>query len=245
MRRRFRYALTAGFLASGAPAGLLGIRLAKGDPAGTSLDRVGRELATDRAAYLYVGGATAIIFALFGYVLGRQADRLAALSETDSLTELMNSRGFAVRLHAEVKRARRNREPLSLLFVDLDGLKSINDRDGHRAGSDAIRVVARVIRGELRAPDIAARWGGDEFTILAPNTDKTAAAFLAERIRTRIAEAGSERRLTASIGIATLPSDLPTTKNASKIESSALMRAADTALYEAKRQGKNAVVAAN
>ena len=245
MRRRFRYTLTAGFLSSGAPAGLLGIRLAKGAPAETSLDRVGRELATDRAAYLYVGGATAIIFALFGYVLGRQADRLAALSETDSLTELMNSRGFAARLHAEVKRARRYREPLSLLFLDMDGLKSINDRDGHRAGSDAIREVAGVIRGELRAPDIAARWGGDEFAILAPNTDKTAAAFLAERIRTRIAEAGSERALTASIGIATLPCDQPTTKNASKIECTALMRAADTALYEAKRQGKNTVVAAN
>ena len=245
MRRRFRYALTAGFLSSGAPAGLLGIRLAKGAPAETSLDRVGRELATDRAAYLYVGGATAIIFALFGYVLGRQADRLAALSETDSLTELMNSRGFAARLHAEVKRARRYREPLSLLFLDMDGLKSINDRDGHRAGSDAIREVAGVIRGELRAPDTAARWGGDEFAILAPNTDKTAAAFLAERIRTRIAEAGSERSLTASIGIATLLCDQPTTKNASKIESTALMRAADTALYEAKRQGKNTVVAAN
>ena len=245
MRRRFRYALTAGVLSSGAPAGLLGIRLAKSTPADTSLDRLGRELAADRAAYLYVGGATAIIFALFGYVLGRQADRLAALSETDALTDLMNARGFTTRLHAEVKRARRYREPLSLLFLDMDGLKAINDRHGHRAGSDAIREVADVIRGELRAADTAARWGGDEFTILAPNTDNAAAVFLAERIRTRIAEDTVDWPMTASIGIATLPTEPMAIKNGSKLESAALMRAADTALYDAKRQGKNTVVAAH
>ena len=115
MRRRFSYALTAGVLSSGAPAGLLGIRLARGDDDEVSLRRVRSEIAADRAAYMYVGGATAVIFALFGYILGRHADELSELSETDALTDLLNARGFAARLHAETRRSKRYREPLSLL----------------------------------------------------------------------------------------------------------------------------------
>lgn len=107
MRRRFRYALTAGFLSSGAPAGLLGIRLAERRDDSVSLQDVRDEIATDRAAYMYIGGATALIFALFGYILCRQADQLANLSETDALTELLNARGFSSRFRIELQRARR------------------------------------------------------------------------------------------------------------------------------------------
>jgi diguanylate cyclase (GGDEF)-like protein len=239
MRRRFTYALTAGVLSSGAPAGLLGIRLARREDE-VSLQRVRSEIAADRAAYMYVGAATAVIFALFGYILGRHADTLAELSETDALTELLNARGFARRLHAEVKRSKRYRQPLSLLFLDLDGLKDINDRYGHRAGSEALREVARVIRAELRETDTGARWGGDEFTILAPNTQIGPAIAFAERIRARIAHHVAEWPLTASIGIAAFDNiDGPMPRDAS-----ALMRAADDAMYQAKRLGKNTVVAA-
>jgi diguanylate cyclase (GGDEF)-like protein len=241
MRRRFTYALTAGVLSSGAPAGLLGVRLAKSPGERVSLSQVRRELTADRTAYLYIGGATALIFAAFGYFLGRQADRLAQLSETDSLTELLNARGFAHRLHVEVKRSKRYRQPLSLLFLDLDGLKNINDRHGHRAGSDALKQVAHVVRWEMRESDTGARWGGDEFTILAPNTSTTAALAFAERIRSRIAEQRMGWRMTASIGIATL------TGNETVIAEDAvtLLRRADTAMYQAKRSGKNTVVAAS
>ena len=83
--------------------------------------------------------------------------------------------GSPARLDAEIKRSRRYREPLSLLFLDVDGLKNINDRHGHRAGSEALREVAGVIRAELRETDTGARWGGDEFTVIAPNTSKDAA----------------------------------------------------------------------
>jgi two-component system cell cycle response regulator len=239
MRRRFTYALTAGVLSSGAPAGLLGIRLARRDDE-VSLQKLRNEIAADTAAYVYVGGATALIFAMFGYVLGRHADALAELSETDALTTLLNARGFAQRLRAEIKRSKRYREPLSLLFLDLDGLKHINDRHGHRAGSEALRQVADVIRGELRASDAGARWGGDEFTILAPNTDIAAASLFAERIRVRIAEHVADWPLTASIGVASLDN-----RNGSEpSDPAALMRSADDALYEAKRRGKNTVVTA-
>jgi two-component system, cell cycle response regulator len=240
MRRRFTYALTAGVLSSGAPAGLLGIRLARRDD-DVSLQKLRSEIAADGAAYVYVGGATALIFAMFGYILGRHADALAELSETDALTRLLNARGFARRIRAEIKRSKRYREPLSLLFLDLDGLKHINDRHGHRAGSEALRQVAEVIRAELRESDAGARWGGDEFTILAPNTDVAAAALFAERIRVRIAEHVGDWPLTASIGIASVDNR----EGAEPADPAALMRSADDAMYEAKRRGKNTVVAAH
>jgi diguanylate cyclase (GGDEF)-like protein len=227
-------------LSSGAPAGLLGVRLAKSPNPKVSLHEVRNELKSDRAAYLYMGGATAVVCAVLGYFLGRQADRLAQLSETDPLTNLLNARGFAARLNYEVKRARRYQQPLSLLFLDVDGLKHINDRYGHRAGSDALRHISNVIRAELRESDTSARWGGDEFTILAPNTGTDAALSFAERIRGRIAEQSANWPLTASIGVATVDGDGQGTAE----DGTALMRAADKAMYHAKWCGKNAVAAA-
>lgn len=238
MRRRFSYALTAGVLSSGAPAGLLGIRLARKEDE-VSLRRVRNEIAADRAVYMYIGGATALIFALFGYILGRHADQLADLSETDPLTHLLNARGFSSRLNAELKRARRYREPLSVLFLDVDGLKNINDRYGHRAGSQALRDVAGVIRAQLRATDTGARWGGDEFTMIAPNTRRDEAIACAERIRSSIAAQIGEWPMTASIGIATLDSD----DSRMRVDEHRLLHDADAAMYEAKRRGKNTVVA--
>jgi diguanylate cyclase (GGDEF)-like protein len=185
--------------------------------------------------------ARTALFAAFGYILGRQADELAELSQTDALTRLLNARGFADRLHAEIKRSRRYSEPLSLLFLDVDGLKKINDRYGHRAGSDALRQVADDIRGALRETDLSARWGGDEFTILVPRTDTDAAVHLADRIRASVAEPSGGWPVTASIGVATLCAD----EDGVPATAAALMRAADDAMYEAKRRGKNTVVAAH
>ena len=181
-----------------------------------------------------------LLFALFGYVLGRQADELAELSETDALTSLLNARGFSARLRSEIKRSKRYGEPLSLLFLDLDGLKDINDRFGHRAGSEALRELAGVIRRELRESDTGARWGGDEFTIIAPKTSKEAAVQFAERIRASIEEHVSEWPMTASIGIATID----WTDEDVEGDAHALLRDADAAMYEAKRRGKNTVAAA-
>ena len=242
--RRFAYACTGALLSAGAPAGLLATRLVsqRGRDGSTSLRTAARELAAaDRAGYIYVGLSTAVAFAVFGYVLGRQADRLAALSETDALTGLSNARGLFDRLDRELARSRRYREPLTLLLVDLDGLKGINDRYGHGAGDEALRHLASVIRSQLRETDIGARWGGDEFAVVAPRTSKVAALALAERIRSLIPQDGREWPLTCSIGVASIDPET----DGLLVDSASLMRVADLAMYEAKRGGKNRIATAS
>ena len=194
-------------------------------------------MAADPIGYAYVGISTAIAFVLFGFLVGRQTDLLAELSESDVLTGLRNARGFSHRLEDEMSRFARYHEPLALLFVDLDGLKQINDRYGHRAGDVALRHVAQSIRAELRRTDTGARWGGDEFAILAPNTSAPAANALAERVRSLVARQDEPWRLTASIGLTSIDA----TPGDERIDSATLMHTVDAALYEAKRQGGNRV----
>ncbi|MCC7416777.1 MAG: GGDEF domain-containing protein [Acidobacteria bacterium] len=239
-RRRHVYAWAGGLLSAGAPIGLLMLRRARQWRRAGLAPRRGafRPAASDPRDYVYVGLSTAIAFTAFGYVLGRQADRLAALSETDPLTGLCNARGLFDRLEAELARARRYREPLALVLVDLDGLKRINDEFGHRAGDEAIRCLADVIRSELRSTDIGARWGGDEFAVLAPSTARDAALALAERIRASIPRRSERLRLSGSLGVAAIEADV----HDEAVDSATLMRAADAALYEAKRSGRNRVV---
>lgn len=242
MPHRFAYACAGVLLSAGAPLGLLALRRqGRNSRAGsdTYLDPV-RRSGGDPRDYVYVGVSAGLMFVLFGYVLGRHADRLAELSHTDPLTGLSNVRGLIDQLDLELARSRRYREPLALLLVDLDGLKRVNDRFGHHAGDEAIRGLADVIRSELRAPDIAARWGGDEFAVVAPNTSREAAVALAERIRASIPERRAEWQLSGSFGVATLDP-----RAGEDVEDSAtLMRAADAALYEAKRTGRNRIVVA-
>jgi diguanylate cyclase (GGDEF)-like protein len=173
------------------------------------------------------------VFALFGYVLGRQADALIRLSRTDSLTGLANPLAFEEHLAHETARAARYGEALSMLAVDLDGLKKINDAQGHRGGDLALQAVARALRRGARGSDLAARIGGDEFALLAPSTALVAASALAERVRALVAAEGIDG-LSVSIGVAT----------AQGPPAARLREEADRALYEAKRQGRNRVVAA-
>jgi diguanylate cyclase (GGDEF)-like protein len=201
--------------------------LALGAPTGLS---VVRTFAGDRATYVYVTLSTAIVFAAFGYVLGMQADRLLALSRIDPLTGLLNRRAFEGRARGEVARAARHGHPLSVLLVDVDGLKQVNDRAGHGAGDAALRRVAGAIREGIREFDAAGRWGGDEFVILAPHAGRDAAVALAERVRALAAVTE-----TVSTGIATLEAG-------ETME--ALIGRADVALYEAKRSGRNRVASA-
>jgi diguanylate cyclase (GGDEF)-like protein len=240
--RSVRYACAGGLAAAGAPLGLLALRCAQRDRHSgcVSLHHLIRELASDRAGYFYVGASTALALTLFGFLLGRQADRLASLSETDPLTGLRNARGLLTRLDAELARCRRYRGPLTLLLVDLDGLKDINDAYGHEAGDSAIRSLANVIRAELRTTDAAARWGGDEFAIVAPDTSRAAALALAERIRTSVPAQNARWRVTASLGLATAEPD----ERGDVPDSAVLMRRADVAMYEAKRAGRNTIAAA-
>lgn len=235
-RRSVWYAAAGAILAVGAPTGLLIVReLYAPRP-------IAAELSSERLTYLYVLIATAVVLAVLGFVLGRQADRLAALSETDVLTGLANRRAFKRRLGEEFRRSKRYGTPVSLLFVDIDGLKQLNDTHGHLAGDRTIRTVAAAIVRGLRASDFGARWGGDEFAIVAPNTPAGAARSSAERLVARVADRGGVHlrgRPTVSIGVATYD---PAEGRYADLD--ALVRAADDALYGAKAGGRNRVQAA-
>lgn len=232
--RRMLYALIAIGLSAGAPLGLLVVRLAGAE----EIDRAAllRELAGDPLTYLYVLLSTLAVFASFGYVIGRQADALVTLSRTDALTGLSNTLAFEERLEQEAARSARYGEPLALLLADVDGLKAINDRHGHRAGDLALQAVARALRGGARQTDLPVRLGGDEFALLAPSTSRPAAVALGERIRSLVGAQGIDG-LTVSLGVATL-------EPGRALAADYLREIADTALYEAKRQGRNRVVAA-
>ena len=119
--------------------------------------------------------------------------RAEALSVTDDLTQLYNSRYLSQVLRRETKRASRSGRPLSLLFIDLDGFKSINDTHGHLFGSRALVEAAGVIRASARETDMVARFGGDEFALVLPDTGSEGAVAVGERIRERIAAHGFSR----------------------------------------------------
>jgi diguanylate cyclase (GGDEF)-like protein len=169
--------------------------------------------------------------------------RMEALSVTDELTRLSNSRYLNQVLRRETKRSVRNGSPLSLLFLDLDTFKSVNDQHGHLAGSKVLMEAAAVIRGCARETDVVARFGGDEFTLLLPDTDTEGAVQVAERIRDRLrvsrflASEGLSVRQTVSIGVATLHPDKPRTADE-------LMKAADMAMYRVKAAGKDGIYVA-
>lgn len=230
--RRCAYALLGMALALGAPGGLLLVRRLLGQRVPFP-----HEIAGDPVTYGYVTLSTLVVFGLFGYALGRRADRLLELARRDPLTGLFNIRVLQERLAGEFARALRYRSPLSLLLLDLDGLKQVNDRHGHRAGDEALRGVAAAVSLGARTTDLGVRYGGDEFALLAPNTPRSAALVLAERIRglvSRAAIAGGAP-VTASVGVVTLDPDAPPESALS------LLTAADQALYAAKRAGRNRV----
>ena len=169
--------------------------------------------------------------------------RAEALSVTDDLTQLYNSRYLNQVLRRETKRASRSGRPLSLLFMDLDGFKSINDNHGHLFGSRALVEAAGVVRMSARETDICARFGGDEFAVVLPDTGGAGAYAVGERIRERIAghsflaSEGLDIRLTASVGVATLPD--------AAASADELLKAADRAMYHVKDSGKNGILVAS
>jgi diguanylate cyclase (GGDEF)-like protein len=161
------------------------------------------------------------------------------LSITDDLTKLHNSRFLNTMLRREVERCRRYRTPVSLIFLDLDGFKDVNDKHGHLCGSRTLVEVGEVIKGMVREIDVASRYGGDEFTVILPQTGPEGAQIIAERIRQRIEETnflasyGLRVRITASLGIACFPEHGRTKDD--------LIARADQAMYQVKGRGKNGV----
>ena len=165
--------------------------------------------------------------------------RAEALSVTDDLTQLYNQRYLNEVLRKETKRAMRSGWPLSLLFIDLDGFKQVNDTHGHLLGSRALIEAADVIRACARETDVVARFGGDEFAILLPETGVEGAHSVARRLRERVqrfnflAGLAAGGQITASVGVATLPLVADTAEG--------LLHAADAAMYRVKMSGKNGI----
>lgn len=173
---------------------------------------------------------------------GEIFEKTKQLTFTDDLTALYNARFMSLYLERELKRCRRTRSSLSLLFMDLDGFKAINDTHGHLAGSRTLVEVGAVLEKTVRDADVLIRYGGDEFVILFPETPLSGGLIIAERLRvvigaTKFLESQQiEARVSASIGLAAYPETADDVRG--------LIASADRAMYEAKALGKNRVVAA-
>jgi diguanylate cyclase (GGDEF)-like protein len=165
--------------------------------------------------------------------------KLKETSFRDEVTGLYNRRFFSLRLEEEMSRFKRFNHPVSVVLLDIDNFKSVNDEFGHAVGDETLRELAQILMKHSRGINVVSRFGGDEFTVLLVETSKAGARLYADRIRQVVVTFpfSHGKPVTASFGVASLPDDEVTT-------SDDLFRAADEALYAAKRAGKNQVVAA-
>lgn len=165
---------------------------------------------------------------------------LEQLATRDGLTGLANRRCFDDTLHAEWSRAMRQKQPLSLLMVDVDNFKAYNDANGHLGGDECLKRIATAVASEMRANDLVARYGGEEFAVILPNQALKGAAIVAERIRARVEQLrlpnrfSRDGRITVSIGAATALAS-------NEADASELVAIADAALYRAKHMGRNRI----
>ena len=158
--------------------------------------------------------------------------KMERMALTDSLTGLYNRHYAHMRIKEEVKRANREKYPVSVVFVDIDKFKSINDTFGHDVGDIALKHVSSLLTLASREYDVTVRWGGEEFVLLLPNTDENGAYILAERLRNQIANSKFDYcNITASLGIASFPTD--------DINIDTVISYADSALYHSKQTGRN------
>jgi len=190
--------------------------------------------ANERLVLLQVWtGITAVTSLVLAAVVAVQRELQGTwreLAVTDPLTGLANHRHLVQSLEGEIKRSRRTGQPFAVVLLDLDGLKQINDRHGHLAGSLAIRRVAEALLGSCRGTDTAARYGGDEFALVLPETGEAAAWHVARGVADRLATDAEKPNLSISVGVAVYPGHGETVE--------ALLNAADIALYETKERRK-------
>jgi diguanylate cyclase (GGDEF)-like protein len=207
------------------------------------MPRAGRRyLAADASPILNESGAlVAVVQTLRDLTDEKMAQiKLEQLATRDGLTGLANRRCFDDTLHAEWARAMRQKQPLSLLMVDVDNFKTYNDANGHLGGDECLKRIATAVSSEMRANDLVARYGGEEFAVILPNQSLKGAAIVAERIRCRVERlqvpnfGTAAGHVTVSIGAATALASIDT-------QASELVRIADAALYRAKHMGRNRI----
>ncbi|HEX9189539.1 MAG TPA: GGDEF domain-containing protein, partial [Vicinamibacteria bacterium] len=211
-------ACAAGWAAANVPTGMRDSR-----PAITALNLLAMLAAFASVAFL-------------GAAQRRWLERERALSRTDSLTGLLNGRGFYEAAAAEIARASRYHHPLTVACLDLDGLKAVNDRLGHARGDALLVATARALRRACRSTDLVARMGGDEFVVLLPETGRGSAEAALEKLRGRVKNASESAgaTVTASIGAVSFPR--------APLDVEALVREADRVMDEAKAAGGNALL---
>jgi diguanylate cyclase (GGDEF)-like protein len=235
---RWAYALAGVILGFGAPAGGFALRLLLNEGAAQAPLA---DLRLNAYFYLYQLIGTSLIFGIVGFFAGRRTDNLQRaeqfyhqLAEHDELTGLANARAFHGRYARAIERTRRHAEPLSLLLMDVDQLKMINDRYGHAAGSEALRRAGRALQSAKREDDLAARWGGDEFALVMEGADEAAAIRVGnavlDALRSQPMSDDQQPPLTVTIGVAT---------SRGEASAEALFEAADQGLYEGKTKGGN------
>ena len=159
--------------------------------------------------------------------------RVQRMAQTDGLTKIANRRSFEQTLTTELNRAMRTKEPVSLVMLDIDRFKQLNDTHGHQRGDDVLREVAQLLQGASRDFDTPARYGGEEFAIILPGAELDEAKKVAQRLRKLILNAQTSVPVTASFGVAAFP--------AQAADAQSLVLAADEALYSSKRTGRNRV----
>lgn len=187
-------------------------------------------------SHILLANATALTFPLLAFV--RSEQKLRALAESDALTGLYNRRAFYSRGSHAFRAARQAGEPFTVLMIDLDHFKQINDRWGHAVGDEVLRFMARLLRDELRETDIVGRIGGEEFAVALPHTTEAQARCISERLCQRVFElgaviAGEAVNLSASFG--------GVHREARHTSFSDMLMQADSAMYSAKDQGRNTV----
>jgi diguanylate cyclase (GGDEF)-like protein len=183
-------------------------------------------------------GESILKFISHSSVEARYHEEVYQLATHDALTELYNRRHFVELVDKEIARAQRHGRPLVMCIIDVDLFKPVNDQYGHSAGDGVLRQLAALVRRFVRGEDVAARIGGEEFAVLLPESDLSAAHMFAERLREEVSSevfmlGGEPKRITISIGIAALAEG--------RADRGALMKAADEALYRAKDEGRNRV----
>jgi diguanylate cyclase (GGDEF)-like protein len=207
------------------------------------MPRAGRRyLAIDASPILDDGGKLVAVVETLRDMTDEKTAQIALeqLATRDGLTGLANRRCFDDTLYAEWSRAMRQKQPLSLLMVDVDNFKAYNDAHGHLGGDECLKRIAGAVAGEMRANDLVARYGGEEFAVILPNQSLKGAAIVAERIRRRVeqlhmpGQPAAARNVTVSIGAATAYAS-------PEASASELVATADAALYRAKHMGRNRI----